>query len=85
MGHKSEREKKKKNRGSITYSTDQENEVRKMLTLYLGSNKGGTSQFKQTFELAGRTVKLHYKFMVLVELNFKIKLGIFINVNHSNL
>lgn len=56
-----------------------------MLTLYLGSNKGGTSQFKQTFELAGRTVKLHYKFMVLVELNFKIKLGIFINVNHSNL
>ena len=28
-----------------------------MLTLYLGSNKGRTSQFKQTFELAGRTVK----------------------------
>ena len=57
VGHKSERENEKKNRGFITCSTDQENEVRKMLTLYLGSNKGETSQFKQTFELAGRAVK----------------------------
>ena len=48
VGHKSERKKKG---GSVTCSTDQ-NEVRKIFIIYLGSNKGGKSQFKQTFEFS---------------------------------
>ena len=31
---------------------DQENEFRKIFIIYLGSNKGGKFQFKQTFEFS---------------------------------
>ena len=47
--HKSER----KRRGSVTYSTDRENEVSKIFIISLGSKRNFAWQLKQTFEFSG--------------------------------
>lgn len=49
VGHKSDQNKT----GSVTYSMNCKKEVSKILIIYLGSNRGGRYQFKQTFESSG--------------------------------
>ena len=46
-------------RGSVSYSTDQENELSKIVVTSLDSNRGRRFQFKQTFESGGQLVKYH--------------------------
>ena len=46
-----------KKQGSITYCTDQENEISKIFILYLGSNGEERFLFKQTFEFSRCTIR----------------------------
>lgn len=46
-------------RGSVSYSTDRENELSKIVLTSLGSKSRGRFQFKQTFEPGGQLVKYH--------------------------
>ena len=46
-----------KNQGSITYCTDQENEISKIFILFLGSNGEERFLFKQTFEFSKCTMR----------------------------
>ena len=47
-------ERKKNETGSITYGTDRENEVSKIVTKTLGLKRGGRFKLKQHFEFRGR-------------------------------